>query len=379
MPLSYLKKGKQDEPAIPTEKIAHEFNNILMAIQGRACLVLRDLQPSHPFYSHLSEIVKSVQKGAVFTSQLLGHARMGKYHVGPTDINGLILSCLKKIPLYQGDITVEKELAPAKLSCMVDKLEIRRVLINVLENAVAAMPQGGQLTISTNSELIVEDLARHQGLTPGRFVKITITDTGVGMDDTTLHGVFDPFLASAPRIKDPDENFGLAACHGIILNHKGIIDVCSTRDTGTTFSILLPQFETPAKLDLEKEINGLPKGFETVLLVDDDGVILEMGRQMLVSLGYKVIIANSGARAIEIYSADKTIDMVILDMVMEDMNGLQTFRRLQAFDPDIKVLIATGHTIDTSAETMLTSGCRGFILKPFTMGAFARKIREILD
>ncbi|MDY0222340.1 MAG: response regulator [Desulfobacterium sp.] len=379
MPLRGLKKENQDEPAITTERIAHEFNNILMAIQGRACLILRDLQPSHPSYSQLSEIIQTVQKGARFTSQLLGYARMGKYHVGPTDINGLILSCLKKIPLPNGSIMVEKELTPTQLFCMVDKLQIRRVLMNVLENAVAAMPRGGQLTITTTSELILEDSARRQGLMPGRFVRITVTDTGVGMDDATLHGVFDPFLATGLQVNDIDEKLGLASSHGIILNHKGVIDVCSTRDTGTTFSILLPQFETPAKLDLEREINGLPKGFETILLVDDDEVLLEMGRQMLTTLGYKIITANSGALAIEIYATGKTVDMVVLDMIMEDMDGLETFRRLLIIDPDIKVLLATGHTIDSSAESMLTSGCRGFILKPFTMGAFARKLREILD
>lgn len=374
-----MRKGKQDEPAIPTEKIAHEFNNILMAIQGRAFLILRDLQPSHPFYSHLSEIVQTVQKGAVFTSRLLGYARMGKYHAGPTDINGLILSCLKKISLSDGDIMVEEELIPIPLPCMVDKLQIRRVLMNVLENAVAAMPHGGQLTISTTSELILKESARYQGLTPGRFVKITVTDTGVGMDDTTLHRVFDPFLATTPRMKNSDEKLGLAFCHGIILNHRGVIDVCSTRDAGTTFSILLPQHEKSVNFDLEEEIQDLPKGFETIMLVDDDEIILEMGRQMLISLGYKVITANSGARAIEICAAGKTVDMVVLDMIMENMDGLETFRRLQTIDPDIKVLLATGHSIDSSAEAMLTSGCRGFILKPFTMGAFARKLREIMD
>lgn len=379
MPLRYLKKGKRNEPAIPTEKIAHEFNNILMAIQGRASLVLKDLQPSHPFYTHLSEIVQSVQNGAVFTSQLLGYARMGKYHAGPTDINALILSCLKKIPLPGGDLVVEKELIPIPLPCMVDKLQIRRVLMNVLENAVISMPHGGQLTISTSSELIGKDSARYQGLMPGRFVKITVTDTGVGMDDATLNRVFDPFLATGLRINNPGKKLGLAACHGIVLNHKGVIEVCSTRDTGTTFSILLPQLEEPVKFNLEKDINGLPRGCETVLLVDDDEVILEMARQMLKNLGYKIIPANSGVRAIEIYLADKNIDMVILDMVMENMDGLETFRRLQAIDPDIKALLATGHTIDDSAETMLASGCRGFLLKPFTMGAFARKLREILD
>lgn len=380
MVLRGLKKGIQDEPAITTERIAHEFNNILMTIQGRACLILKDLEPSHPFYSQLSEIVQTVQKGARFTSRLLGYARMGKYHVGPTDINALILSCLKKIPLPNGDIMVEKELTPAPLSSMVDKLQIRRVLMNVLENAVAAMPRGGQLTITTTSQLILENSARRQGLMPGRFVKIIITDTGVGMDDTTLHGVFDPFLATRiPRVNDPEEKIGLASCHGIILNHMGVIDVCSTRGTGTTFSIFLPQFETSVKLDLEREVQGLPKGIESILLVDDDEVLLEMGRQMLLNLGYEVITANSGAQAIKVYTEVKAFDMVILDMIMDDMDGLETFRRLQAIDPDIKVLLTTGHTIDSSAETMLASGCRGFILKPFTMGAFARKLREILD
>jgi CheY-like chemotaxis protein len=350
-----------------------------MAIQGRASLVIKDLQPSHPFYDHLSQILQTVHKGTVFTSQLIGYARAGKYQVAPTDINALVLSCVKKIPLSDRGILGQTNLGGTKLFCNVDKRQMRLVLMNVLENAVTAMPDGGELTISTASESILEDSAQRHDLIPGQFVRITITDTGLGMDEATLHKVFDPFFTTETRTGAQGRGLGLAACHGIILNHKGAIDVWSTQYEGTSFTILLPQFEEPEDFDLEEGIRDLPMGFETILFVDDDELILEMGRHMLEDLGYRVITSNSGANAIEIYTSGEDFDLVVLDMIMDDMDGPEPFRRLQAIDPDVKVLISTGHTIGTPAEIMLASGCRGFILKPFTMAAFSRKLREILD
>lgn len=374
-----MKEGEIVEITTLTEGIAHEFNNLLMAIQGRASLVIKDLQPSHPFYDHLSQILQTVHKGTVFTSQLIGYARAGKYQVAPTDLNALVLSCFKKLSLSDRKIHGQTNLDGTKLFCNVDKRQMRLVLMNVLENAVAAMPNGGELTVSTVSESILENPAQRHDLIPGQFVRITITDTGVGMDESTLHKVFDPFFTTETRKDAHGRGLGLAACHGIILNHKGAIDVWSTKYEGTSFTILLPQFEGPENFDLEEGIRDLPMGFETILFVDDDELILEMGRHMLEDLGYRVITSNSGANAIEIYTSGEDFDLVVLDMIMDDMDGPETFRRLQAIDPDVKVLISTGHTIGTPAESMLASGCRGFILKPFTMAAFSRKLREILD
>ncbi len=379
MTMRRMKEGEIVEITTLTEGIAHEFNNLLMAIQGRASLVIKDLQPSHPFYDHLSQILQTVHKGAVFTSQLLGYARAGKYQISPTDINALVLSCLKKIPLSDHGIHPQTNLNCAKLLCNVDKRQMRLVLMNVLENAVKAMPDGGQLTVSTKSEFLLDESAQRHDLIPGKFVRTTITDTGVGMDEATLHQVFDPFFATETRKGYHENRLGLAACHGIILNHKGAIDVWSTRYEGTSFSILLPLFEGPEDFDLEEGVRNLPMGFETILFVDDDELILEMGRHMLEDLGYRVITSNSGAGAIEIFTAGENVDLVVLDMIMDDMDGPETFRRLQAVDPDVKVLISTGHSIGVPAEVMLASGCRGYILKPFTMAAFSRKLREILD
>jgi len=175
------------------------------------------------------------------------------------------------------------------------------------------------------------------------------------------------------------KGLGLAASHGIIRNHGGVIDVWSTVGVGTSFSIILSHVEDCDPLGSGQAQEDLLMGFETILLVDDDEVILEMGVDVLEELGYRVMSANSGESAIEIYQCGEKFDLVVLDMLMPGMDGHQTFSRLQEIDPDVKVLISTGHTIDSHAEEMLESGCKGFILKPFSVRDFSYKLREILD
>lgn len=359
--------------------VAHDFNNLLMAIQGRACLILKDLKPSHPFYVHVSEIIRSVNKGAEITSQLLGYARAGKYHVEPLDLNKLVLSSLGKLSLSNKGIKVETDLSEKPLICDIDQHQIRLVLMNILENAVTAMPQGGELTVVTESAMIINSSAESRGLKPGKYAKITVSDTGVGMDNRTLHRVFDPFYTTHSLGDEKGKGLGLAASHGIIRNHGGVIDVWSTVGVGTSFSIILSHIEEPDRLGSGQAQEDLLMGFETILLVDDEDVVLEMGVDVLEELGYRVMTANSGKSAIDIYQCGEKFDLVVLDMIMPGMDGHETFKRLQEIDPAVKVLISTGHTIDSHAEEMLESGCKGFILKPFSVRDFSYKLREILE
>jgi CheY-like chemotaxis protein len=379
MTLKDLNKGEKGAVETLAGGVAHDFNNLLMAIQGRACLMLKDLKPSHPFYRHVSEIIRSVNKGAEITGQLLGFARAGKYHVEPIELNRLVISSLRKLALSDKGIKLETDLSEDSLICEVDQHQIRLVLMNVLENAVVAMPNGGELTVVTESARIVNSSAESRGLKPGKFAKITVSDTGVGMDKETLQRVFDPFYTTRCMGDGHGKGLGLAASHGIIRNHGGVIEVWSTVNVGTSFSIILSQLEESDRLDCGAHQEEMLMGFETILLVDDEEIILEMGREVLEELGYRVATAISGDAAVEIFQSGEEFDLVVLDMIMPGMDGPETFSRLQEINPDVRVLISTGHTIDSAAEGMLDAGCKGFILKPFSISAFSYKLREVLE
>jgi CheY-like chemotaxis protein len=208
-------------------------------------------------------------------------------------------------------------------------------------------------------------------------VQISLTDTGIGMDDSVRERIFDPFFTTKKMGRGT--GLGLASVYGIIKNHSGIIIVESEPGRGSTFNIYLPASEKRAE-----EINALDekifKGIETVLLIDDEESILEVGKDLLEKLGYKVFIANSGAEALEIYEKlSATINIVVLDMIMPGMSGGETFDRLKQANPKLKALLSSGYSIDGQATEILKRGCNGFIQKPFKVDEISRKLREILD
>ena len=208
-------------------------------------------------------------------------------------------------------------------------------------------------------------------------MKISITDTGIGMDAVTQQRIFDPFFTT--KEKDRGTGLGLASAYGIINNHGGIITVYSEPGRGTTVIIYLPA--TEKKIDNHLiEHKQLRRGSEVVLLVDDEKLILEIGKDMLEKLGYTVVLAESGRKALDIYASDQhAIDMVILDMIMPDMSGSETFERLKGINPSIKTLLSSGYSIDGKAQAILNSGCHGFIQKPYDLTNLSQKIRKILD
>jgi CheY-like chemotaxis protein len=211
----------------------------------------------------------------------------------------------------------------------------------------------------------------------GKYVKITVTDTGVGMDKQTQERIFDPFFTTKEMGRGT--GLGLASAYGIVKNHNGFITVDSEKGKGATFKIFLPSVEK----EIEEEIafsETVLTGRETVLLVDDEPMIIDVGREMLKKIGYEVLVATSAKSAIELYKThQEEIDLVILDMVMPDMGGGETYNMLKDFDPDIKVLLSSGYSINGEATKILERGCNGFIQKPFTMVDFSQKIRGVLE
>jgi CheY-like chemotaxis protein len=259
----------------------------------------------------------------------------------------------------------------------IDQGQIEQVLLNLYVNAWQAMPGGGDLYLQTENVILDENYVVPYDVEPGRFVKLSITDTGIGMDAATRQQIFDPFFTT--KEKDRGTGLGLASAYGIINNHGGIISVYSEPGEGTTFNIYLPATEKNID-NRQSSYQELIQGSEVLLLVDDEEMILEIGKDMLEKLGYEVVVAGSGRKALEIYERDQnTIDMVLLDMIMPDMSGSETYNRLKEINPAIKTLLSSGYSINGKAQEILNSGCQGFIQKPFNLTNLSQKIRSILD
>jgi len=358
--------------------IAHDFNNLLMGILGNVSLILSDEEFSRTYEGELKAIEQCVQNGAGLTRQLLGFARRGKYQAVPTDLNRLIDDSSKMFNRTRKEIVIYGKYEPGLWPVEVDRGQIEQVMLNLFVNAWHAMPGGGNIYLQTENVTLTENAVKPYDLKPGDYVRISITDTGVGMDEATRLRIFEPFFTT--RELGRGTGLGLASVYGIISNHAGIIEVHSEKGAGTTFTIYLPasqkeqvkEKKTPGKLYL--------KGRESILLVDDEEQVVEVGGKLLEKLGYSVLRAKSGAAALEIYQKNKDgIDLVILDVIMPGMGGRETFERLKEIDPLVKVLLASGYSIDGEAAEILARGCKGFIQKPFAMMELSQKIRSLLD
>jgi nitrogen-specific signal transduction histidine kinase/CheY-like chemotaxis protein len=358
--------------------IAHDFNNLLMGIQGRASLMMMDKDSSHPDFEHLQGIEEYVTSAADLTKQLLGFARGGKYEVKPTDINEMIKKSSRMFGRTKKEIKIHRKYQKDVWTVEADQGQIEQVLMNLYVNAWQAMPGGGDLYVQTENVTLDEDYVKPFEIEPGGYVKISVTDTGVGMDEDAQQRIFEPFFTTKEMGRGA--GLGLASAYGIIKNHSGFINVYSEKGEGATFNIYLPASEAEVGGQKSEISEDVRHGDQTVLLVDDEEMIIDVGGQLLEKMGYKVLIAKSGKEATEIYEKNKDkIDMVILDMIMPDMSGGDTFDRLKEINPEIKVLLSSGYSINGQATEILERGCDGFIQKPFNMKQLSRKIKEILD
>jgi two-component system cell cycle sensor histidine kinase/response regulator CckA len=359
--------------------IAHDFNNLLMGILGYTSLMLMDLDPSHPHYERLRGIEGLVQSGAELTRQLLGFARGGKYEVKPVDVNELLEKTSDMFGRTKKEITIHRKHQRDIWPIEADPVQIEQVLLNLYVNAWQAMPGGGELYLETENVTLDEHYQHLKSyyVKAGRYVKISVTDTGVGMDEATRQRIFEPFFTTKQMGRGT--GLGLASVYGIIKNHDGCITVYSEKGKGASFFIYLPASEK--EVTKEKRMpEMLVKGTETVLLVDDERVVIEIAEEMLKALGYTVHRAANGREALEVYEKEKgTIDVVILDMIMPEMGGGEVYDRLKEINPTVKVLLSSGYSIDGQAAEILQRGCNGFIQKPFDFRQLSRKIREVLD
>jgi len=360
--------------------VAHDFNNLLMVIQGNADLMCDRLSSASREVRNVEEIQKAAGRAASLTRRLLAFSRMQVLNPRILDLNVTVAETAKMLVRLIGE-HIELRILPGAglMNVRADQGQIEQVILNLAVNARDAMPGGGQLTLETSIVDVDKNYShQHPALQPGRYVLLTVADTGVGMDAKTRERIFEPFFTTKQLGKG--SGLGLAIVYGIVKQTGGWIWVYSEPGQGTTFKIYLPQVSDVADPAEQKEPHPtLLRGTETVLLAEDQGSIRELIRESLASNGYKVLAANDGLEALQIAERyEATIDLLITDVVMPRMSGHELAERLKRARPETRAVFMSGYAEhrDSERDTIHLSVC---LQKPFSMNILLHKVREVLD
>ncbi len=357
--------------------IAHNFNNLLMNIMGLTGLILAGTGDDHPAHADLKLIEQEVVKGSALTKHLLSLGRGGAFVPKPIDLNVLLDKAARLFCRTRTGITITRKLVPDLPPVEVDPGQLEQVLLNLMVNAWQAMSRQGEMTLASGAVTLSEAFCEPYGRPPGRYVHLSLTDTGTGMDEPTMARIFEPFFTT--KEVGQGTGLGLATVYAIIKQHRGIIRVDSQPGRGTTFHIFLPVSAKAAVCEPCRD-DSIRRGSGTVLLVDDEDGVRTVAGRILQQLGYQILMAPSGPRALEIYRQEgDRIDLVILDMLMPGMGGSETFQQLQGIDPGVRVLLSSGYSLDGETQQVMAAGARGFIQKPYRLAALSHKVAEILS
>jgi len=360
--------------------IAHDFNNLLQAVVGYSDLLLMSKEAGNPDRKKLEVILQAARDGAELVGRILTFSRKSESKVRPTDLNQEIG---KAEPLLRRTlprmIEIRLMLSENLWITDADPAQIEQVLLNLAVNAQHAMPDGGRLLIETsNVSLSDEYFQTHLGARPGKYVLLTVSDTGVGMEPEVMDRIFEPFFTT--KANGEGTGLGLAMVHGIVTQHGGHIRCYSEPGLGTSFKIYLPVSASELMADCVLTPEMPQFGTETILLVDDDDAIEAMGRQMIEMGRYKVLTARSGEEALVTYEAFRDeIALVIMDLIMPGMGGKKCLEKLLTIDPNVKVLVASGYPSDRFSHDLEGSGAKGSITKPYDAKDILGAIRKILD
>jgi CheY-like chemotaxis protein len=318
-----------------------------------------------------------VQNGSKLSDQLLGYAREGTFEIKPLNLNQVVEETSETFQTTKKEIRTHRELAEDLRGIKADKGQMDQVLLNLFVNASDAMPGGGDIRLKTMNVTHEALMGKPYRVKPGQYVMLRVEDSGKGMSRETMERIFEPFFTTKGLARGT--GLGLASVYGIVKSHGGYIDVASQEGKGSTFSIYLPASEEAVPTFVKTDDTCL-KGSETILMVDDEEIVLDAGSLMLERLGYRVLTAGGGKEAVEMFEQNGDgIDMVILDMIMPDMGGGETYDLLKVKKPGIRVLLSSGYSLDYQAKEILDRGCDGFIQKPFRLEDLSKKIREIMD
>lgn len=361
--------------------VAHDFNNLLTVIQGNIELAKLDIEQAHPLNQYLDQVQTAAYSAADLTRQLLAFSRRQIVEPRVLNLNDLIGTLRKMLGRLIGeDVTLETLLAADLGAVKIDPGQFDQVIVNLAVNARDAMPKGGRLTIeTTNVEIDEEWCSLHPELKPGPFVLLAVTDTGHGMSKEVRRRIFEPFFTS--KAKGRGTGLGLAMTFAVVNQSGGAIDVYSEVGRGSTFKIYIPRVEEPAETFARvAAASKLPRGDETVLLVEDDRNVRVLAKSFLQRQGYRVFDLPNGAEALaHAQRCTEAIDLLLTDVVMPHMNGRELAKRLQRTHPETAVLFASGYTEDTILRAGVISERFHFISKPYSLQTIARKVREVLD
>jgi PAS domain S-box-containing protein len=361
--------------------IAHDFNNLLTVINGYGELMLSDLRPDHPLRPALEEIHRAGERAAELTRRLLAFSRKQMLQPKVLDLNQVVADTEQMLRRLIGeDIAIEMRLDPEIGRVKVDPGQLSQVIVNLAVNARDAMPEGGRLTLETGNAFLNSAYTRENpGVAPGAYARLTIRDTGTGMGPEVLDHIFEPFFTT----KGPGKGtgLGLPMVYGTIKQSGGHIEVETAPGRGTTFHIYLPLHrEASAAGAPEDGSSDLPRGAETVLVVEDEEGVRDFARRVLERCGYRVLEAASGAEALGIAAGHPgTIDLLATDVVMPGANGRVLAEQLSGVRPDLKVLYISGYADEEVLRRGVAEAGAAFLPKPFTPAALASKVREVLD
>ena len=358
--------------------IAHQFNNALHIITGRIDLLEMDFSGDEKVSNFAKEMKDSAFRMARLTAQLLAYARGGKYQAKTVSLGDFVRETLPLVRhVVDSSINVDLDLPLDMPNVKVDLIQLQMVLSAVLVNASEAMEGEGRIRVACRNEIIAEEIeGNFPKLTPGNYACLVIADDGKGMNEETNKRVFEPFFTT----KAEGRGLGLAAAYGIVKNHNGWISVDSVLGKGTVVKIYLPAAEAPVKEAAKSKPRAeLTKGQGTILVIEDEELVMKVTREILKRLGYRVLEAKTGQEAIDVVKTfDGDIDLAMLDILLPGMSGDIIYPLLMEARPNLKVIVFSGYSIDGPAQKILNAGAEDFIQKPFTVVDLSEKLKKIL-
>ncbi|HSS96062.1 MAG TPA: response regulator [Terriglobales bacterium] len=360
--------------------VAHDFNNVVGAIMGWADIGYGEATAGSQLQDRFAKIRAQAERAATLTRQLLAFARRQVLTPCNTNLNELTkeeISLLRNV--IGARIEIKMNLAPNLHVIWADPGQVEQVLMNLCLNARDAMPDGGTLTIETSNVEVGEDYQLlHAYAVPGSYVLLKVMDTGTGMDAVTLEHIFEPFFTT--KSMDKGTGLGLATVYGIVKQHKGFIDVDSTPGKGTTFRAYLPLGEGKAEVQEKPAFGKLTGGHETILVAEDNEGLREAAEEILESLGYKVLVSQNGAEAVNLFAQHRaTIDLVLLDVVMPGLNGPDAYTQMSKIKPNVNTIFTTGYATETTLISVRAQENAVILQKPYGSQYLAQKLREVLD
>ena len=360
--------------------IAHDFNNMLTVILGYGEMLKLRIANDPKAVSDLDEILRGAERASVLTRQLLTFARRQVVEPVHLDLNEVIadlVNLLRKVT--RENIGIKTFPAENPVMIRADRGQVEQVVMNLCLNARDAMPSGGQLIIETGVTSLEEGyLKQYPYMKAGRYAVLSVSDTGIGMDEKTRERIFEPFFTT----KGPEKGtgLGLAMVYGIVKQHSGFIHVYSEPGKGTTFRVYFPEVDAPADAKVVVSQGVVHGGSETILLAEDNESVRHLTERTLISCGYRVLVACDGEEAVDIFRRHgKEIAMAVLDVVMPKKGGKQAYDEMVKIQPGLKALFLSGYSANAIHESFVLLPGISFLQKPFSPDALARKVREVLD